>query len=279
MPLVRSHCLSFLLAILVGPATAAFADGPDGGFRLTLGTDYRGGPVDGHWQTPAGGEIGSTTVDRPEIEEFGIDWANMPRLAVSAGWGRHSLYFDAQAINLHGSGVLDITLLSQNQVFPAGTLVRANLDLDWYRAGYTYTHPLNLRGSAEPELLLSASAGAILLSADFELRGEDGAFAHRSYNKIGPQLGAGVAWRVADRLWLSGDLDISLPFSDQPMVTTADLAAHVEVFRNSAGQSARLKLGIGTETVEFDDENKQAEPNEINMDFGPLLLIGVQVNF
>ena len=273
---LRALCWAVVLTILLMTPAATLGDEP-GGFRLTFSAEYRGGPVDGHWQTPAGGAVGSTTVDRPEIDEFGIDWANMPRLGLSGGWGRHGVYVEAQAIDLHGSGVLDITLESQNQVFPAGTRVRANLDLDWYRAGYTYTQPLDLRRGGEPELLVSASAGALLLSADFELRGEDEAAAHRSYNKIGPQLGAGVAWRAADRLWLAGALDMSLPISDRPMVISAELAALFEVFRNDAGQSGRLKLGIGTETVEFDDESKQEEPNEINMDFGPLLLLGVEI--
>ncbi len=266
-----------LMAALVVARPAAGQDHREGDLRVTLELEYRGGPVDGHWQTPAGGEVGTTTADRPEIDEFGIDWVNMPRLGLTGGLGRHSLYFEAQAIDLHGSGMLDITLMSQDQVFPAGTLVEANLDLDWYRAGYTYTHPLNLQGGPEPELLVSASAGALLLGADFELRGEDGAQAHRAYNKVGPQLGAGVEWRATDLLRLTGDLDMSLPFSDQPMVISAELAAWLELFRNDAGQSGRLKLGIATETVEFDDKNKQTEPNEINIDLGPLLLLGVEI--
>src|SRR5262245_28907593 len=118
--------------------TSPAEESQNSGFRFTLDGAWLWGPANGQLQTPSGGEPGSTSKERPTLEELGIETASVFDVSATAGWGPHELYIGGQWICLSGSATLDQTLISQGMTFPAGTSVDSSVQFDWYRFGYRY---------------------------------------------------------------------------------------------------------------------------------------------
>lgn len=295
-----SHRLiSAVLLVLVGHALAgsAPADTPadldqstrptpslsilDGGdaLRLSVEGTYLYGPIDGHLQTPAGGRPGTTSVDRPTFRELGIDHASLFDTALTLGRGRQEVYIGGQLIGLSGHATLDETLVSQNKTFPAGTEVDAEIQLNWYRAGYRYWFLFDTDGkSPGDELAIAPSVGAGFFSFSYKLDGPGDVNVDRSYIKPMPQVGLEAEWKMSNRFSIVGGALTSIPIPDTPFILSARLAGK---YRVVDGRSMKVDalFGVGYERLQYDDAKKQDMPNDISVNLGPLLLLGLKAEF
>ena len=102
--------------------------------------------VEGHLQTPSGGRAGTTSPERPTLEEIGLGGLQaLPTVDALIRIARgHELHFSYVHMDLRGEAVLEEDLLSQEVVFPAGSAVKSGLDLPFLRFGYrAHWLPLN----------------------------------------------------------------------------------------------------------------------------------------
>src|SRR5262245_26541221 len=81
----------------VDPAKADFP------FHLQFDFQYMYGEADGSLQTPAGGEPGTTSHNRPDLGEIGIDHAHVFDASLSLQFQAHIFTFGAQIIHMDGS--------------------------------------------------------------------------------------------------------------------------------------------------------------------------------
>jgi hypothetical protein len=263
-----------------GPPPAA-ADEPapdvDPDLRASLDLSYLYGPVAGTLQTPSGGVPGSTSPDRPSLEEIGIDDAHIFDGSLSLGWRDSEIYAGGQLVRLSGDATLDEDLVSQGTAFPAGSPVDADVKLDWYRVGYQHRFSL-LDEGAGSELLFRPRAGFALLDYRFELGGPASAKVDRSFFKGAPQLGAAIEWRATRAIAAAGGVLVSIPIEGVPMILAAEVVAKWRAIRDEAFELS-LVLGVAYERIAYDDRYKQDVPNDIDVDLGPLLRAGVEVAF
>ncbi len=163
------------------------------------------GGLNGHLQTPAGGQPGSTSPKRPRVEEIGLDGLDwMPlldvRLCVA---GRHELHVDSVWIDRSGTDVLQQPLVSQNQTFSAGAAVASHFGLDTVRFGY---RPLWLqwrwgRWSFTPEIGVGSSR------FQYQLRSSQASGpVDRRYNVGFPYLGLLVHRPLSQRFTFETEL-------------------------------------------------------------------------
>jgi hypothetical protein len=265
------------------PLYAASNPGPDAadpatGLHFSLEGSFLIGPANGYVQTPAGGQSGTTSARRPKLDEIGIDTATIYDVAGATTFGPHQLYLGAQFIRLSGNATLDQPLVTQGQTFPAGTPVSSELTLDWYRAGYRYAFTFDTDSRPGDELLLAPSVGAALLDFHYRLHSRDGAgpTADRSYSKLSPQLGLDAEYALTPRLSLVGDVLCSVPLSNTPFILSAELAAKYRVIDTPHADLDAL-LGVAYEHISYEDN--QSTPNHVNVDLGPMLLLGLTFHF
>src|SRR5688572_13696923 len=107
-------------------------------FRWGLTTSWMYGRVDGQIQTPDGGRHGTSSVGRPTFEELGIDTTQIVAAEGTFGWEDHDFFIVGQWIRLLGDAILDETLVSQSNTFPAGSRITSEVQMDVYRAGYRH---------------------------------------------------------------------------------------------------------------------------------------------
>jgi hypothetical protein len=143
--------------------------------------------LEGSLQTPSGGRMGTTSPGRPKLEEIGLDGLEVLGF-FDAGFTvieKHELRVHFDFIDIDGTDTLPSQLVSQGQVFPAGSPVDASLRLHFVRVGY--------RGHWLPTWKgwhLSPEIGMALLPFRYELRSPAATgTVDRSYTEAYPYYG------------------------------------------------------------------------------------------
>src|SRR5258706_11769400 len=72
------------------------AEHGDGGLHWNARAMYIFSPVTGYFQTPDGGQPGTTSIKRPTLKEMGIKHANLIDVELSAASGDHGFYLGGQ---------------------------------------------------------------------------------------------------------------------------------------------------------------------------------------
>ncbi len=101
------------------------------------------GQINGYVQTPKGGRIGSTSLNRPRLSELDISTAVAYEGRVSVAFGHAAFYLGARAQQFTGSSRLSAELITKNKTFPSNIDIESYVGLDWYRFGYQHTYDLN----------------------------------------------------------------------------------------------------------------------------------------
>lgn len=266
----RAPAACVALVILFAPGMPLSAKDE---FRVDAGGAFLHGPVDGRVQTPAGGNLGSTSPGRPTFEELGIKsvraadfWANISR-------GRHGLYAGGRIMRLAGGGTLDDTLISQNLLFAAGLPVEAQAKFDWYRVGYRYLFPWDW---GDKTIELYPSIGAAILDFHYTLSSPGLEGVDRSYMKVGAQIGLGVTLPLTEHLSLTGQVLAPIPFSHAPEILSAQVTMKYRLLERR-DLSISGVFGIAYDRISYTDG--QTVPNDIEADMGPMGLLGLEIRF
>lgn len=266
-----SLSLAVCLCVIVSPAGA---DEDAWQLRVTIGGTYSYGPISGYVQTPSGGGLGTSSVRRPTFKELDIDDAGAGRFRLNTQVGSHTVYVGVDPLSLSGSAVLDTALTSRSIVFPAGSRVSTDLTLDRYRVGYQYGFPLG--GEKPGAFELSPVAELTTMDFEYRLRGAGGGRVSRIYSTITPRLGVEARWFVTDDLTLSGRLLGSIPIDDMVTIWTGELKAEYALLR---GDVAVVTIGAGVEFEVLDYEDGQTLSNHVRMEFGPAIILSLEVAF
>ena len=264
----------------VSPAYFAQVDGAaadrEGAFRVGFEAAWMYGPVEGHIQTPSGGRRGTTSRNRPTLDELGIDDANIFDAEVTLGWGPHEFYLGGQWVGLSGEGTLGDALLSEGDAFPAGSAVDADVQLDWYRVGYGYRIEAGAGPGGGPRFVIRPALGFALLDFDLQLDGPGGAKADRTYSKGAPHVGVAVEWRATDRFSVAGELTSTIVLSNTPHLQAAEVVGRYRLLRRGRADVS-LSAGVAYERIRYEDN--QEVRNQIDVEAGPMLRLGVEARF
>lgn len=261
------------------PSSQSVLDLTGSGLRISVEGMYLFGPVECYLQTPSGGEPGTTSTGRPTLEELGFDNASIFDSSITLGSGRHEVFIGGQLIGFSGEATLEETLISQDNTFPAGTEVEAEVALNWYRAGYRYWFLFDTDDETPgDEFAIAPSVGAGCFNFNYKLDGPGDADVDRSYTKPMPQVGLEAEWKMSERFSLVAGVLTSIPIPDTPFIFSTRLAGK---YRMVDTRSMKLDLlaGVGYERLQYDDEKKQEMPNDIDVELGPLLLLSVKAEF
>ena len=248
------------------------------GFRIIPRAAVMFGQADGFVQTPSGGQPGTSSAGRPTLKELGIDDAQILDVSLTLAWDDHEISASGQWMDLTGRAVLEEPLLSQAQLFPAGSRVGAEVSADWYTIayGHRFTHDLGEPG--DQAITFTPSGGVAIFDIDYELRGEGGAGAHREYIKPSPMFGLAIDWHATDRLAVSASVRAAVPISSGASLLAAQVEARYRFVQGRTGSLDGV-IGVGYEHIDYDDARKQEIPNHVDVELGPLLLVGLRAQF
>ncbi len=263
-----------LMLLLSGCAGPWQRQSHERGIHTTIEGSLRYGPVSGFVQTPNGGAAGTTSPRRPTLRELNINEVLSPEVTLGLSWRDHGLYGGASLVRLGNDSTLHNPLVSHSTVFPAGSAVKSDLQLDSYRIGYQ--HRFSFANQAGTAFSLSPGIGGALLDFDYQLKGEGGLTARRAYLVGTPQIGLESEWIPPGRFSAAAGVFSSLPEVSNLFL----LSAHITGSYRLWGQPERggaLFLGLGFDLLDYEDH--QSVPNHIKADMGPMLIFGVKARF
>ncbi|WP_457667689.1 hypothetical protein [Thiolapillus sp.] len=239
-------------------------------FSYSMGLSYLHGNLDGFLQTPAGGEPGTTSKNRPSFEELGFNRQSAVDAYGRISRGRHMLEIGGQWQRHSGRSILTEDLVSQKKFFAAGTRADADTQTDWYRLNYLYA--LN---SAVENIYFAVGGGLVWFDFHYRLK-SDTAKADRAYSKIGYRAGVNVNWKVNDRFVLDTQVFAPIPVSNTPEIWTLELDATYRLW-NSGGRQLQGIAGIGYNRLDYEDNQKI--PNHIRVEMAPYFRLGLNLDF
>lgn len=283
----RPHVVATVLALSASgvPSVSEGADSSPFGLAdpaptwdLTVGAIGRWGSLDGFVQVPRGGAPGTSSAKRPTLDELGIDDAWTFAAAVGLSRGDHGLVGGISLVDLDGSARTRSPFVAQAVDFTADTPIESSLRLSTYSIGYEHRFAFDL--SAPGAVTLSPGVSFGLLDFGFSVRAPSaGVEADRSYLKGFAQLGVELEYQPSPRWQLTGSFAGAPPIGTMPIVLEGEIAAAYRVLSTTGSSRApvglNLELGVGWQQIEFRDG--QPNPNHTKVDYGPLLLIGLEL--
>jgi len=276
-PFTRTIARLLLVAIagLSSGCTQAWVREPvDAGVHGSVAGSLRYGPLDGYAQTPAGGAAGTTSRQRPTLDEVGIHDAIVGEAELHLGWGADALFVDAVPLRVSGDRRLGSELTSHGTTFPAGATAHAHFHFDQYRIGYE--HQFRWRNASGTTFSVAPAVGLMLFAFDYTLTAAPDLSATRSYVQAAPQIGVSAAWHPEGRFTLGGAV-LGWPALPTDLATVSVRLTGEYAIWQQPPYSAAATLGIGYDYTDFEDG--QRVPNHVHVDDGPLLLAGMKVVF
>jgi hypothetical protein len=246
-------------------------ENPRPALEVSLRGGFQYGPVDGFFQTPQGGNPGSSSHRRPTLDELDIHDAAFYDVLASVQWQHLSLYASYHRIGLEGQAVLSQSLVSQNVSFPAGTDVRFEDDLNWLCVGGGWKFVF-----ADRRLELIPKAEFALLDFNYKLSG-GGQSADRAYMKGCFRLGVESRYRFNRVISLSLEAGAAVPISNWPQIAALTGKIEFALFPERRRIRPMLFLGGGVQRIEYEDS--QELPNHFRVDFGPYVTTGLAISF
>jgi hypothetical protein len=241
---------------------------------IDFGETFQYIPIRGYLQTPHGGEPGTTSKKRPTFKELNLESADSFYSSLHIRSNRHNFYGSIQLIHLSGDSVLDNELISQGVTYPAGSNVRADIELDLYRFGYQYC--LIGGNHKEPSFEISPTIELAFFDFHYQLDGSGGLSTDRSYMKGAGRIGAEAYWYANDRLTVSASVIGPVPISDTPQIWTLELSAQYQLW-GYGQRGGTVLVGIGYQCIEYEDD--QTVPNHIMVEMSPILSAGLRIGF
>jgi len=244
--------------------------------NVDLSGQFMHGDIDGVVQVPKGGRTGTSSPDRPTLDELGFDDVSIVDVSASLQWERHIFDSGGRFVRLDGSATLRTDLITHAVTFPARTLVSADLQFDWYRLGYRYEF---LFDPDEHGNRLSFAPGidVVLFDFDYELRGGGDFHANRDYLKAGVRVGGVGRWLTSGPISIEGSAFWGLPFDGTAQIFSLELVGKYRLWGGKSATSGSLYLGVAYDEIEYEDD--QGFPNRVDVDMGPLFIAGMKITF
>ena len=270
----RSLFVATLAALSSGCAPTWVRTPVETGVHGSVAAALRYGSLDGFAQTPAGGTPGTTSRNRPTLDEVGIHEAIAGEADLHLGWGADALFVDAVPMRVSGDRRLGSELTSHGTTFPAGVTAHAHFHFDQYRIGYE--HQFRWRNESGTTFSVAPAVGLVLFAFDYTLTAAPDLSAARSYVQAAPQIGVSSAWHPEGRFTLSGAV-LGWPALPTDLATVSVRLTGEYALWQQPPYSAAATLGIGYDYTDFEDS--QRVPNHVHVDDGPLLLAGMKLAF
>jgi hypothetical protein len=241
--------------------------------------EYMYGDVTGYTQVTRGGRPGTGSPNRPTLGAIGINTANIADVEINAHSGNYGdFYVGAQFIPLSGSTYRGAnSLVSDGVTFPPGSRVASDIGLNWYRYGYRYTLPIYTGENGIPEITFAPYLEGIVWDFSYHLTAPKVQYASRSITEAGIQFGAIFAWRPkGGPLSFEAALGGFPTIPGLPTISQENLYARYHFYQWDRFDFTGL-LGVAFEQQSY--RNNLSLPDHVSANFGPMLLVGVQVKF
>lgn len=239
--------------------------------RLTVYATDQFADAKGFIQIPTGGKPGTTSSNRPTLNELGINNFNpFYQIGLLLGWQQSGWYGEYQNSKSHANATLTQDLITHNFFLPAGTAITTTNRYDLYRLGYYRRYLFCAkRFLVAPEVEITAFNFDYHFNAPAQVRG-------RSFCPMTARFGVGGEYLLNTYLSVIFNGASSIPSVFNLQIQTANLDLSWN-FHPCQRLHTSVYGGIGYQRIDFKD--KQEVPNHIEVTQGPIGRVGLRFTF
>jgi len=262
LAIMKINTITFTLFILLISQASVAAD-----WHFGLSGYYTVSNIDGFQQTPKGGQIGSTSLKRPDYDELHIKSNSDIRLDLMLGYNDFLLELEYLPIHLDGETILSSNLITHDIGLSSGRYFSAHVDDELYSLRFSYVYAMCSKWQVQPKLNVH------WLSHDYHF--ESPPFASkRAFAASGISLGLQSDYQLFSQWLLSANLDVALPITNLD-VYQAKLAIGYQYFYSN--MTLIPTLSLKWHEVRFKDN--QTIPNYLKYSATPTIALGIQIKW
>ncbi len=230
------------------------------------------GNIEGFVQIPRGGQFGSTTVEKPEFSDLGIDNINYPDFRATIKWEDFFINFGLEYKSFKGSNQIGYDLTSHNFFFPKGTTMDTKHEYINYRIGFGYEIFETEKFSVAPTLDIIMTDFAYKYSASNKISGA------RKFRWTSAQVGLNLSYELLPKYRIELNTKAAIFNLDKLRSWgSIEFLNNITVYEYEKNQ-LNLLLGIGAEHIEFRDRQRDRQ-NHVKHNFAPIYKVGFEYKF
>lgn len=230
-----------------------------------LGTAH----IAGLAQTPKGGDVGTTSMNRPTFAEIEINHENFSDIGIGVSHCDYFAILDYQDFSPHGSTHLTNALITHNQFIPAGS------DFNMH----VYYHLTTLKAGRIFAISNTSLTIAPFLEGDYVQYhyGFDSptAQSNRDFNLAGLSIGFIAEYQIDQAFSIDFTAKNTIPLS-KLQISQLDLGINY-TFNIQKHLSFTPRLSLGFERIDYEDN--QIVPNHIHYQALPYGTLGFSLSF
>lgn len=228
------------------------------------------GNINGFVQIPKGGKFGTTTSEKPEFKDLGIDEINYPKIELSAKWEKFFIDTEIDYKVFKGNSNLNYDLISHEQLITKNSNIKTNHKYISYNFGLGYDL-INLE-----RLTISPLFQFGVTQFDYQYK-TDNTSSGRKFGFGSFHLGSIFKYEVTEKYKLILNLKYAIPFDNIRKWGTVELLNSYNVLKKDSNELNFL-FGIGMEYFEFRDTQKEMQ-NFMKHKVSPIYKIGLEYKF
>lgn len=257
----------FIVAYILGISMHLIPFTANGAIQSLVFADFNVDRVEGFAQTPRGGDIGTTSFNRPSFEEMNIHHDKFYDIGASISYCDYIATLEYFYLYPHGSSVLQQDLISHAQFISEGMRFDMDIEYDWFILSLGKKYPFHWF-TVSPMIQLN------WLKYDYQFSAPPQA-SSRSYSLLALDLGIKICRDFTSTI--SGEImgSVTIPLFNLKIYTLSAGLTYQLLTSSHIKVIPRMTLG----TFRFDYEDKQTVPNHFRYTANIFGSIGLAILF
>lgn len=231
---------------------------------------YNYSKIDGFVQIPKGGKNGTTSIERPNFDELGIDSIVFPEIKFQAEWDKLITYAEVKYKVFDGDSKLKKDLISHDKFIPANSYINTKHRYINYNIGVGYNISSFDKIKFSPILEFSANDFKYQYTATTPTKKEISS--SRSFGWGQVNIGFNSSYEFTDKYSLEFNTKYGIKHDSLRKYYNLELINNYELYKN-----LNILFGIGYEDFSYRD--KQDEKQNFMKHDNLLYKIGIEYKF
>ncbi|MDK4501134.1 hypothetical protein MWG03_02165 [Fusobacterium necrophorum] len=235
------------------------------------------GKINGFVQIPKGGQYGTTSKERPDFEELGINHIYYPEITISTKWNKFSMSLHGKYETFKGKSTLKKDLISHNIPIPEGSSFKTKHKYAYYGLNFYYdvfaTEKWNMTSGFginvfdfHYEFSATNKEGNVITNKD-----------SRKFHAGIPMIGLEARYQFSEKSKIIFALNSNIPMKSVKQYLDTSLLFSYNLYKNK-DQELNLLGGIGYEKWKFRDSQKEMQ-NYMKHSISPVYKLGLEYKF
>ncbi|WP_187105844.1 hypothetical protein [Fusobacterium necrophorum] len=235
------------------------------------------GKINDFVQIPKGGQYGTTSKERPDFQELGINHIYYPEITISTKWNKFSMSLHGKYEMFKGKSTLKKDLISHNIPIPEGSSFKTKHKYAYYGLNFYY----DVFATEKWKMTSGFGINVFDFHYEFSATNKEGNVItnkdSRKFHAGIPMIGLEASYQFSEKSKIIFALNSNIPMKSVKQYLDTSLLFSYNLYKNK-DQELNLLGGIGYEKWKFRDSQKEMQ-NYMKHSISPVYKLGLEYKF